>query len=96
MKKLVSVVLYVAACALLAGCIALLLLTITLLFSQVALNLGAGVLALEVTRHLPGWLAMLGTVASPFGGVFRTDFLILSVLLLVAAKILRRVAKGLS
>lgn len=96
MKRLISAVLYVAACALLLACIALLLLTIVLLFSQVALSLGAGVLALEITRHLPGWLAMLGAVASPFGGVFRTDFLILAVLLLIAAKILRRIAKGLS
>ena len=39
---------------------------------------------------------MLGVVASPFGGVFRTDFVIVVVVMFVAAKILSRIAKGLS
>lgn len=96
MGRIVSLALYVIACALLVVCLFLLALTIVLMFSSVALAVGAGPLALEITRAMPAWLAMLGVVASPFGGVFRTDFLIVTVAALVAAKILRRIAKGLS
>ena len=96
MRRIASLALYIVACALLACCLLLLALTLVLLFSQVALALGAAPLAMSVTRALPAWLAMLGVVASPFGGVFRTDFLIVAVALLVAAKIVRRLAKGLS
>lgn len=96
MRRIVSLALYVVACALLVCCLLVLALTLVLLFSQVALALGAASLAMSLTRALPAWLAMFGVVASPFGGVFRTDFLIVVVVLLVAAKLVHRLAKGLS
>ncbi|MBS5449683.1 MAG: hypothetical protein KHY83_01220 [Coriobacteriia bacterium] len=96
MRHALSVALYVLACALLVGSLLMLLLVVTLLFAGVALTLGITPLAIEITRAIPASLAMFGVVASPFGGVFRTDFLIVAVVLLVAAKIAHRLAKGLS
>lgn len=90
-----STILYVLACAAMALCILVLLLTATFLVPSVALALGTAPVALALTAALPAPLAFWGVLSCPLGGVFRTDFVIVAVVLLVAAKILRKIARAL-
>ncbi len=96
MRRLLATVLRVVSCALLVVCTALLLLAASLLSSQVAVSLGVAPLALAVTRALPASLSFWGVLASPLGGVFRTDFVLVALAAFVAAKILRKIARVLS
>ena len=95
LKQGLRTALMVLSCALLACSILLLLLILSLVATQVAVALHAAPIALAVTRLMPGWLAFSWVLPSPFGGVFRTDFLILAAALFVAAKVCRGVAKHL-
>ena len=92
--RLASLALRLGACALLACAVALMLLTLALVSSQVALALHATPLALSLTRALPAWFAYWGVVASPLGGVFRTDLFVLALLACGAARLLTGAAKG--
>ena len=71
-----------------AASLLLLLLCATLLSTSVALTLHVAPLALALTQMLPAPLCFFGVVASPFGGVFRTDFALLAVCFFVLAKLL--------
>lgn len=96
MRRLAAGVLRTASCALLALCVGLLLLAAALLSSQVAVALHVAPLALAVTRALPAPLSFWGVLASPLGGVFRTDFVLVALAAFVAAKILRKIARAVS
>ena len=96
LARILAFALRLMACVLLVACVLMLLLIVVMLFPQVALSLGLTPVAFSISRILPAGLSMLGVVASPFGGVFRTDFVIVVVVMFVAAKILSRIAKGLS
>lgn len=95
MRKLVASVLYVLSCALLAVCVFLLLLTLALVSSQAAVALRVAPAALALTQLLPAPLAFWGVLASPLGGVFRTDFVLAALVCFVAAKLSRRIGKAL-
>lgn len=95
MKGIVSSVLKVASCVLAGACVALLLLVATYLSPQVAMALGTAPVALAITAALPPQLAFWGVLASPLGGVFRTDFVVVALVLLIAAKLLHRIARAL-
>ncbi len=92
-KEALSIVVRLLSCLCLIGCIALVLLTATFLSPPVAAALRTAPLALAVTAHMPGWLAFWGVLSSPLGGVFRTDFVVVALVLLVLAKVLHRIAK---
>lgn len=94
MRGIVRGVAYVLSCVLLVACIALLALTAVLLFSQVAIALRVASLALAATHALPGWLAFWGVLSSPFGGVFRTDFVLAALAAYAVARILRKIARS--
>ena len=94
MRGVVRGIAYVLSCALLVVCVALLVLTAVLLFSQVAIALRVAPIALAVTRALPGWLAFWGVLSSPFGGVFRTDFVLVALAAYAVARILRKIARS--
>lgn len=94
-KHVLSIALSVLACALLVGCLLLLLLTLALISTQVAVALRAAPVALAVTHALPAAIAFRWVLPSPLGGVFRTDFVLVAAVLLIAAKLVRKVAKKL-
>ena len=95
MKSVLSVVLYVVACAFVVAAALLMLLVLSLVSSSVATTLGTPGVALSVTRLLPGWFALWGVLPSPLGGVFRSDLLVVALLMLVIGKVIRRLGKGL-
>lgn len=94
-RGILASVVYVLACAAMALCIVVLLLAATFLAPAVALGLGTAPLALALTAVLPAPLAFWGVLSCPLGGVFRTDFVIVAVVLWVVAKILRKIARAL-
>ena len=83
MRKALSLVLYIVACLAVVLCLALLVLCAVLLFNRVAVALHAA----------PSWFAFWGVLPSPFGGLFRTDFFVLAIVLLIGAKVVRRIAR---
>lgn len=93
MKKFLASALYVLSCVLLAVCVVLLLLCASLLSSEVAVALRVAPAALTVTRLLPAPLSFWGVLASPLGGVFRTDFVLAALACYILAKLVRRIAR---
>ena len=93
LRKALSLALYIVACLAVVLCLALLALCAVLLFNSVAVALHAAPVALAVTQRLPSWLAFWGVLPSPFGGLFRTDFFVLAIVLLIGAKVVRRIAR---
>ena len=70
---------YIArVCAILLG-----LLTVLLCFPGVAVRLNIMGLVMDLTQALPDVIAGYGLITSPFGGVFRFDFALAMVFLLV-------------
>lgn len=92
-KDALSIALRVLACLCLLGCIALLLLIAAFLSPAVASSLYAAPIALMITARMPAWLAFWGVLSSPLGGVFRTDFFVVALALLVLAKVFKKIAK---
>lgn len=88
MAGVVRAVLYVLSCICMAMSLVLLLLCASLLSTQVALALHVAPLALSITQLIPAPLCFWGVVASPFGGVFRTDFALLAVAFFLLARLL--------
>ena len=88
MAGVVRAVLYVLSCICMAVGLVLLLLCASLLSTQVALALHVAPLALSITQLIPAPLCFWGVVASPFGGVFRTDFALLAVAFFLLARLL--------
>ena len=88
MAGVVRAVLYVLSCICMAVSLVLLLLCASLLSTQVALALHVAPLALSITQLIPAPLCFWGVVASPFGGVFRTDFALLAVAFFLLARLL--------
>lgn len=95
MRRIASLVLRALACTALALSTALLLLTAVLMVPPAALALHASSVAMWVTGLFPDALCYWGVLSSPFGGVFRTDFLLVSFLLFLVAKLLRYVERRL-
>lgn len=92
-RDALSIVVRLLSCLCLVGTIFLLVLTALFLSPQVAASLRVAPLALAVTAHMPAWLAFWGVLSSPLGGVFRTDFVVVALLLFVLGKVLHRIAK---
>lgn len=88
MARIIRGVLYALSCACMAVSLLLLLLCAALLSTAVALALHVAPLALALTQAIPAPLCFFGVVASPFGGVFRTDFALLAVCFFLLAKLL--------
>ena len=88
MAGVVRAVLYVLSCICMAVSLVLLLLCASLLSTQVALAVHVAPLALSITQLIPAPLCVWGVVASPFGGVFRTDFALLAVAFFLLARLL--------
>lgn len=95
MRRVVARILYVLSCALVALSVALVVLAAVFLVPQVAVSLRAAPLALAVTQALPGWLAFWGVLSSPFGGVFRTDFVLVALAAFIVSKLVRKIARAL-
>lgn len=95
LKGILSTIVYGLACAAVALAIFVLLLAATFLVPSVALALGTAPFALALTAILPAPLAFWGVLSSPLGGVFRTDFVVVAIALLIVAKILRKIARAL-
>ena len=70
-------------------------LTIALSFSGMATRLGIVNLVLDIAQVLPAVIAGWGLVATPFGGVFRLDFVIVALVLFLADYVLLRIADAL-
>lgn len=94
-KALLKTALYVTACMLMGACVGLLLLTGVLLSVQAAVALKVAPVALTVTQLMPTGLAFWGVLASPLGGVFRTDFVVLALAAFLAGCLVRKIAKAL-
>ena len=73
----------------------MLLLSASLLSTAVALSLHVSSVALAISQILPTPLSFWGVLASPFGGVFRTDFIVVGIALFIAAKLLHLLRKAL-
>ena len=70
---------YIArVCAILLG-----LLTVLLCFPGVAVRLNIMGLVMDLTQALPDVIAGYGLITSPFGGVFRFDFLMVGIVFFV-------------
>jgi hypothetical protein len=95
MKHVLRILIDVLSCISTALSLALLLLAASLLSTTVALALHVSPIALAVTQLIPAPLCFWGVVASPFGGVFRTDFAILAIAFFVVAKLLHLLRKAL-
>ena len=94
MRALAALVLRLCGCALLVCSCVLALLTLACVSSQVALALHVAPLALRLTAAMPAWLAYAGVVASPLGGVFRTDLFLCALACYLLSRLTRRLAKG--
>ncbi len=95
MKHVVSVLVQILSCVCMAASLFMLLLSASLISTAVALSLHVSSLALTVSQLIPAPLSFWGVLASPFGGVFRTDFIIVAIVLFVAAKLLHLLRKAL-
>ncbi len=95
MKRFLSLLVYVLSCACMAASIFMLLLTASLLSTAVALTLHVSPVALAISQLLPAPLSFWGVLASPFGGVFRTDFVVVGLVFFIAAKLLHLLRKAL-
>ncbi len=95
MKHVVSILVRVLSCLCMAASLFMLLLSASLISTAVALSLHVSSLALTVSQLIPAPLSFWGVLASPFGGVFRTDFIIVAIVLFVAAKLLHLLRKAL-
>ncbi|MBR2835332.1 MAG: hypothetical protein IKE43_06460 [Coriobacteriales bacterium] len=94
MKHVLRLMLYTLVVVLMLVSIGLLLLLLSLVSTSIAASLHTAPLALEITHLLPSWFAYWGVIPSPFGGVFRTDFFILSIICALLARMIRSLAKG--
>lgn len=81
------------ACRLLA--IALCALTVLLCFSGVSARLGIVTFVVDLTRTLPDLIAGYGLIPTPFGGVFRFDFLLVALVLFAVDYAFARLARAL-
>ena len=81
------------ACRVLA--IALCALAIVLCFNGISTRLGIVSFVVELTQALPDVIAGYGLIATPFGGVFRFDFLLMAIVLFVIDYACARVAREL-
>lgn len=95
MKHALSGILYILACLAMAGSIFVLLLVASLLSVDVAVALQVAPLTLALSKAIPAQFVMWGALPSPLGGVFRTDFFIVALVLFVAARLLRKIARAL-
>lgn len=59
-------------------------LTLVLCFANIPLKAASTGFVVDLTRSLPSAISGYGLVPTPSGGVFRTDFAIIAVLLLAA------------
>ncbi len=92
-RRIISLILYIIACACVVVSIVLLLVTAALLVSDVAVTLRVAPLALDITRLLPDFLQYWSVISSPFGGVFRTDFAVVALVFFILAALIRRIAR---
>ena len=73
--------------------ILIILLVITLLVPDLAVELSTAPLALAISESLPDWLADKGVLLTPFGGVLRTDFLILALACALIARLFHWISR---
>ncbi|WP_102337435.1 hypothetical protein [Collinsella provencensis] len=81
------------ACRILA--LLLCALTVLLCFSGVSTRLGIVSFVIELTQSLPDVIAGYGLIPTPFGGVFRFDFMLMSVVLFIVDYLCARLARSL-
>lgn len=81
------------ACRLLA--LSLCVLSVVLCFPGISSRLGIVSFVVELTQALPDVIAGYGLIATPFGGVFRFDFLLMTIVLFVVDYVCARIAYGL-
>lgn len=94
MRALVRALLWALDIVLLLYAGALALLVVILYSSQLIVLTGVAPLAVELTSLLPAPLAMLWALPSPFGGTFRTDFLLLCLACLFLSRLARAARKA--
>lgn len=80
-RKAAAVALTILAYAFRILGIALCILVILLCFPGVVNQLGLTGLTIDLSRALPSIIAGWGVIVSPFGGVFRFDFLAVAIVL---------------
>lgn len=81
------------ACRVLA--IALCALAVALCFNGISTKLGIVSFVVELTQALPDVIAGYGLIATPFGGVFRFDFLLMAIVLFIIDYACARIARSL-
>lgn len=82
-RKAAAVALNICAYAFRVIGIALCILVIMLCFPGIVNQLGLTGCVIDLSRVLPGVIAGWGVIVSPFGGVFRFDFLIVGIVFFV-------------
>lgn len=75
--------------------IAMGILTVILCFPSIGARLNLTGLVIDLTRALPDVISGYGLITSPFGGVFRFDFALVMVVLLVADYVFVRISRSL-
>lgn len=70
-------------------------LTVALCFSGVTTRLGIVTFVIELTQTLPDIIAGYGLIPTPFGGVFRFDFMLMAIVLFAIDYLCARVARSL-
>lgn len=94
MKKTFKVILYVISCIFLAISVFLLLITLSLISGELALNFHTASVAVDITGLLPQWLAYQFVLPTPFGGVFRSDFVIVAAASTLVSWIFNQIRKA--
>lgn len=81
------------ACRILA--LALCALTVVLCFSGVSTKLGIVTFVMDLTQTLPDVIAGYGLIPTPFGGVFRFDFMLMAIVLFTIDYLCARMVRSL-
>lgn len=92
-RKAGAVALTLLAWSLRLCAVALAAIVVVLCFSGLATRLGIVRMVIDISRALPSFIAGYGLVATPFGGVFRLDFALVAVVLLLMDYALLKVAE---
>lgn len=92
LHRAAAIVCSILAYILRASAIALGFLTVILCFPGIGGRLNLTGLVIDITQALPDVISGYGLITSPFGGVFRFDFALVMVVLLVADYVLIRIS----
>lgn len=94
-RRALAIALHIFSFILRLAAIALCAVTVLLCFPGAVSSLGLVGVVVDLSHALPSAIAGYGVIVSPFGGVFRFDYVIMAVVLFAVDAICARVARRL-